>query len=205
MEDDGPRCGNINIILLGDMGVGKTSILMRFRDDKFSPTHIATIGIDYQTRKFRSFKNNIFSVHLWDTVGQERFRSIGHDYIKKADIILLCFDTTNTESFTNLRRWLGDIKKISKDHVITMIVGLKIDQISDRKISCKDGEEFAHSKKLKYREISAKTFSFTQIKDTIFQSLINKYQKLCDKYPDKIKQSKSSRIVLSESTSKCNC
>lgn len=208
MEDDGASGrGNIKVVLLGDMGVGKTSILMRFRDDKFSPTHIATIGIECQTRKFRSFRNNIFTIQLWDTVGQERFRSIGHSYIKTADIVLLCFDTTNKKSFDNLNGWLADIKKLGKDHIITMIVGLKIDQIRDRIITCEDGEKYARSKKLKYREISAKTYSFTQIKDTVFQSLINKYQKLCDKYPDKIKPALSSSVVLTDykSSSGCSC
>lgn len=206
MEDEGaPGRGHIKAVLLGDMGVGKTSILMRFRDDKFSPTHIATIGIECQTRKFRSFRNNIFTIQLWDTVGQERFRSIGHNYIKTADIVLLCFDTTNKKSFDNLNGWLADIKKIGKDRVIIMIIGLKIDQIRNRQITCEEGEKFARSKKLKYREISAKTYSFTQIKDTVFQSLINKYQKLCDKYPDKIKPSLTPSVVLSDSKHSTSC
>ena len=94
----------IKLLTLGDSLVGKTSIVMRYSDNKFADT-FATIGIDFKT-KFFTIKNQVVKVIIWDTAGQEKFRNIVNQYYKGADGVLLTYDITSRKTFNNVQEWI---------------------------------------------------------------------------------------------------
>ena len=90
----------VKILIMGDSGVGKTCLLLRFSEDVFSESHIPTIGIDFKT-KVAEIDQQSIKIQLWDTAGQERFRTITQSYYKGAMGVILAYDVTDQESFTN--------------------------------------------------------------------------------------------------------
>ena len=91
----------INLIILGDGSVGKTSMIKRYAEDKFQPNHMATLGLDFATKTVR-INDTDMQVKIWDTAGQERFRTLTESFYKQANGIIIAFDVTNEESFQNV-------------------------------------------------------------------------------------------------------
>ena len=88
----------IKVLIIGDQAVGKTCIMLRFSDDKFATSHIATIGIDFKVKMLQVNQKTI-KMQIWDTAGQERFRNIARTYYKGAQAVILAYDCTRRESF----------------------------------------------------------------------------------------------------------
>lgn len=148
----------LKVIVLGDSGVGKTSILNRFVKQEFSQSYRATVGADFLFKEF-SVDNKEISLQLWDTAGQERFQSLGNAFYRGTDCCLLVFDLTNTESFENIVAWKKEFLERSgneNSNFPIILVGNKCDLISDRKISNAKAREWADEDKLIYEEVSAK-------------------------------------------------
>ncbi|XP_054269986.1 ras-related protein Rab-37 isoform X3 [Macrosteles quadrilineatus] len=145
-------------ILLGDSGVGKTSLLVRFDTGQFQTgTFSATVGIGF-TNKVVSVDEAKVKLQIWDTAGQERFRSVTHAYYRDAHALLLLYDVTNKTSFDNIRAWLGEIREYAQDDVVIMLLGNKADcQSSERMIRKEDGERLAKEYSVTFMETSAKT------------------------------------------------
>ena len=101
---------NYKIVIIGDINVGKTSILSRFRYGSFEPAYMPTLGIDFFTKNL-FYEDKTIRLILWDTAGQERFRSLIPSYLKNADCIIIVFDITSKESFNSLNHWLNDAKE----------------------------------------------------------------------------------------------
>jgi small GTP-binding protein len=113
----------VKVMLLGDSGVGKTCILMQFRDGLFlSGNFISTVGIDFRNKVVTVDQTRV-KLQIWDTAGQERFRSVTHAYYRDAHALLLLYDVTNKTSFDNIRAWLSEIREYAQDDVVIMLLG----------------------------------------------------------------------------------
>ena len=148
------------IMLLGDSSVGKTAFILRFCDGKFDDDTITTIGLDTKT-KFVSHKDKKIQLQIWDTAGEERFRSIAKSCYKGADGILLMYDVSNIGSFKHIKNWITDIENnitVPKDKLALIIIGNKSDLPEEKKqVDNKDREDFENKYKYKIIEASAKT------------------------------------------------
>lgn len=145
----------VKSIIVGDSGVGKSSLLYRFTDQDWNPHYIATIGVDF---KVLTFERNakVVKLQLWDTAGQERFRTITHSYYRGAHGIMLVFDVTNMESFDHVHEWMNDVRKFGIEGAPMVLVGNKADCESKRVVSRDMGESLAHQLNCKYFETSAR-------------------------------------------------
>lgn len=146
------------VVLIGDSGVGKSSILLRFTDDTFNPEQQSTIGVDFKVKQINIDDKDI-KLTIWDTAGQERFRTLTSSYYRGAQGIALVFDVTRRDSFDYLPHWLKEVCVYSPgsgENVVKILVGNKID-CADRVVSRREGETWARSKGMMYLECSAKT------------------------------------------------
>jgi len=163
------------LLLIGDSGVGKTSVLFRFSDDAFNSTFISTIGIDFKIRTIELGDKKI-KLQIWDTAGQERFRTITTAYYRGAMGILLVYDITNEKSFENIKTWIKNIEQHASADVEKMILGNKCDMEDKRKISTAQGEQLAKEYNVKFMETSAMNRTnveraFTEIASDIKQKM----------------------------------
>ena len=147
---------NYKIVVLGDINVGKTSILSRFRYGSFEPAYMPTLGIDFFSKNL-FYEDKTIRLILWDTAGQERFRSLIPSYLKNADCIIIIYDVTNKESFYSLNHWLRSAKDNTVDGTIFIICGNKIDLKEKRIVSNEEINEFIQKNDLIYVECSAQS------------------------------------------------
>ncbi|XP_052121008.1 ras-related protein Rab-37 [Frankliniella occidentalis] len=144
------------VMLLGDSGVGKTCLLVRFQNGYFlSGNFISTVGVDFRN-KLVTVDGVKVKLQIWDTAGQERFRSVTHAYYRDAHALLLLYDVTNKASFDNIRAWLGEIREYAQDDVVIMLLGNKAD-CNERIVRREDGERLAREYNVAFMETSAKT------------------------------------------------
>ncbi|XP_061167334.1 ras-related protein Rab-37-like isoform X6 [Saccostrea echinata] len=144
-------------ILVGDSGVGKTSLLVQFDQGKFQAgSFSATVGIGF-TNKVVDVDGTKVKLQIWDTAGQERFRSITRAYYRDANALLLLYDVSNKASFDNIRAWLGEINEYAQEDVVIMLLGNKADMTTERVIRTEDGERLANEYNVAFMETSAKT------------------------------------------------
>ncbi|XP_073944247.1 RAS oncogene family member Rab26 isoform X3 [Choristoneura fumiferana] len=145
------------VMLLGDSGVGKTCMLVRFRDGTFlAGNYISTVGIDFRN-KVVTVDGIKVKLQIWDTAGQERFRSVTHAYYRDAHALLLLYDVTNKTSFDNIRAWLGEIREYAQDDVVIMLLGNKSDSGLERAVRREEGLRLAREYQVAFMETSAKT------------------------------------------------
>ena len=144
---------NLKILLVGDSSVGKTTLLLKYVDGKFSDSHITTIGVEYKDKPIILNNRNI-NLQIWDTSGQERYRSITKNFYRNADGILFVFDVTREDTFAHIKDWLISSDECDKDFK-KIIVGNKIDL--ERVVSKEKIENFGKAKNMKCYEVSAKT------------------------------------------------
>ncbi|XP_050666626.1 ras-related protein Rab-37 isoform X1 [Leptidea sinapis] len=145
------------VMLLGDSGVGKTCMLVRFRDGTFlAGNYISTVGIDFRN-KVVTVDSVKVKLQIWDTAGQERFRSVTHAYYRDAHALLLLYDVTNKTSFDNIRAWLGEIREYAQDDVVIMLLGNKSDSGLERAVRREEGQRLAREYQVAFMETSAKT------------------------------------------------
>ncbi|XP_010543445.1 PREDICTED: ras-related protein RABE1d-like isoform X3 [Tarenaya hassleriana] len=147
----------IKLLLIGDSGVGKSCLLLRFSDDTFTTSFITTIGIDFKIRTVELDGKRI-KLQIWDTAGQERFRTITTAYYRGAMGILLVYDVTDESSFNNIRNWMKNIEQHASDNVDKILVGNKADMDeSKRAVPTAKGQALADEYGIKFFETSAKT------------------------------------------------
>jgi Ras-related protein Rab-8A len=145
----------IKFIIIGDSSTGKSSLLIRFTDNKFSPSFITTIGIDFR-QKVIQLNNQPITLQVWDTAGCERFRSITSAYYRGAQVVLLVFDVGSAQSFANVKGWLNSINEQVSDAALVWLVGNKCD-LEERAVTKDQAKELAASFKISYTETSART------------------------------------------------
>jgi len=143
------------ILLIGDSGVGKSCLLLRFADDSWTDSHISTIGVDFKIKTLNC-DGKVIKLQIWDTAGQERFRTITSSYYRGAQGIILVFDCTDMESFNNVKQWLGEIDRYACENVNKLLVGNKTDLVQGRVVEKTVASDFAVSMNIPYIETSAK-------------------------------------------------
>ena len=185
VEDEPPL---YKILLLGDSTVGKTCFLLRYTDDTFLDLHMATIGLDYRLKTMILDDQRIVKVQLWDTAGQDKFRAITRNYYKGARGIILIYDVTNIKSYENIKKWINEIKEEISEEVTIVLVGNKIDNEGERKISKEQGEKLANDYNVAFFETSAKTGQ--GINESVFYLV----QKIVDADPEVKKRGKNLKI-----------
>ncbi|XP_008049503.1 ras-related protein Rab-26 [Carlito syrichta] len=162
------------VMLVGDSGVGKTCLLMRFKDGAFlAGTFISTVGIDFRN-KVLDVDGMKVKLQMWDTAGQERFRSVTHAYYRDAHALLLLYDVTNKASFDNIQAWLTEIHDYAQHDVVLMLLANKVDSAHEPAVKREDGEKLAKEYGLPFMETSAKTglnvdLAFTAIAKELMQ------------------------------------
>ncbi|NXP52594.1 RAB44 protein, partial [Heliornis fulica] len=143
-----------NVLFIGDSHVGKTSFLYRLHTDTFNPHLTATVGLDYQIKTL-VVDNKCYVLRLWDSAGQERYRSITKQFFRKADGVALMYDITSECSFSGVRFWLSSIQEGAEDGVSILLLGNKTDCAAERRVPTEEGERLAKEHQLMFYECSA--------------------------------------------------
>ena len=145
------------LVIIGDSGVGKSCILLRFADDTFTDNYYSTIGVDFRF-KCVDIGERKCKLQIWDTAGQERFKTVTSAYYRGADGIIIVFDQTDQESFNNIQNWIDDISKYSTEEPAKLIIANKDDIPNERKIiKMEDISELEKKTGLEVIKTSAKT------------------------------------------------
>ena len=144
------------LLLIGDSGVGKSCLLLRFADDTYTESYISTIGVDFKIRTIE-LDGKTIKLQIWDTAGQERFRTITSSYYRGAHGIIVVYDVTDIESFNNVKQWLHEIDRYACENVNKLLVGNKSDLAAKRQVTTEQAKEFADSLGIEFLETSAKT------------------------------------------------
>ena len=173
----------IKLLTLGDTEVGKTSIVLRYSDDKFHQNKISTIGVDFKVKMITKGNEKI-KISIYDTAGQERFKNIVKHYYKGANGILLIYDISKRITFEKLQFWFDDLKENSDiDNLFIYLVGNKNDKKEEREVTFEEGNKFAKEKNLPFIEVSAKTGeNINQLFDDMIKGTILKIVNFDKKY-----------------------
>ena len=145
------------VLLLGDSTVGKTCILLKYTDKIFQETHMMTIGLDYRLKTMTLQSGKEVKLQIWDTAGQDRFRSITKNYYKGLHGIILIYDVTSLKTFENVKSWVSQIHEEISDKVVIYLVGNKIDMDDERKVQTEEGQKLAEELGVPFVETSAKS------------------------------------------------
>jgi small GTP-binding protein len=143
------------LIIIGDTNTGKSCLLQRFADDSYNNEFISTIGVDFKVKTI-TINDKMIKTQIWDTAGQDRFRSITNSYYRGAHGIIISYDITNKQSFVNIERWMRNVKDFVSDNAVKILIGTKSDLEEKRKVSKKELEDLANELDMKYIETSAK-------------------------------------------------
>jgi len=143
------------LLLIGDSGVGKSCLLLRFADDTYTDSYISTIGVDFKIRTV-DLDTKTIKLQIWDTAGQERFRTITSSYYRGAHGIIIVYDITDKESFDNVRQWLFEIDRYASENVCKLLVGNKSDLTNKRAVEYEQAKTFADELNIPFLETSAK-------------------------------------------------
>ncbi|CAF0712274.1 unnamed protein product [Brachionus calyciflorus] len=160
------------VVIIGDSGVGKTNLLLRYTKDQYSSILPSTIGIDF------SFKNveidsKIIRAHVWDTAGQDKFMSLASSYYHGVAIALLVYDITNLKSYQNVSKWLDELRKYADDTIIITLVGNKSDLEHLREVDTLVAKQYAIENNFSFIETSA--FDSTNVEIAFKNALTDAY------------------------------
>ena len=143
------------LLLIGDSGVGKSCLLLRFADDTYTESYISTIGVDFKIRTIE-LDGKTIKLQVWDTAGQERFRTITSSYYRGAHGIIVVFDVTDQESFNNVKQWLQEIDRYACENVDKLLVGNKCDLTDKKVVEYTSAKAYADQLGISFLETSAK-------------------------------------------------
>ena len=145
----------LKLLIIGDSAVGKTSMLLKYTDNFFPESHLATIGVEFKTKDIQYNGYNI-NLQVWDTAGQERFKSITKSFFRNANGIIFVYDITQKNSFKNVKDWIKD-SEANDTGFKRILVGNKIDLQNKRQVKLNEVKDWADKKNLEVIEASAKT------------------------------------------------
>ena len=173
----------IKVILLGESFVGKTSLINISTGEKFSNTENTTFNANYRPRKFK-YKEEQYIFNLWDTIGQEKYRSLTKMFFNDSQIVILVYDISVKKTFEQLNFWYDQVvESLGKNKFMLAIVGNKKDLFKEEQVKEEEGKKFAEEKNAKFILSSAKSdpLSFNQFLDSIFGEYIENNKVLLDK------------------------
>ena len=154
------------IIFTGDIAVGKTSIISVLMGQKFSAEYEASIGVDFFSKTMK-YKGKIIKLQIWDSAGQEKFRSLIPNYIRGSSLVFIVYDISNRKSFENLSNWIDFVNNIENSNIV--IVGNKSDLKDTREVTLEEGQKFCEEKNVEFFEVSAK--EGTNLNKMLFNSV----------------------------------
>ena len=153
----------LKFVIIGDSGVGKSNILLRYIYNSFSEEFKTTVGVEFGAKNIEMDKK-IYRIQIWDTAGQENFRSIARAYYKNSVCACVVYDISNHSSFEDIQVWIDDCTKQTAKSVLLFLIGNKTDLNDKREVSYEEGEAYAKSHKMMFIETSAKTgFNINEI------------------------------------------
>ena len=172
-EEDETEYSTCKIVLLGEAGVGKTSIIMRYTSNTFSDVLMSTTGASFATKKISINDENKIKLQIWDTAGQERFRSLAKIFYQNASAAILVYDITRRDSFDNLKSfWIKEIKDNAISGIILALVGNKSDCYENETVSIDEGKNLAKEINAIFRTTSAR---LSHGIDDLFLSVAKKF------------------------------
>ena len=154
------------IIFTGDISVGKTSIINVLMGQKFINEYEASIGVDFFSKTIK-YKGKIIKLQIWDSAGQEKFRSLIPNYIRGASLVFIVYDISNRKTFENLQSWIDFVNNIENSNIV--IVANKIDLEDKRVVTTEEGQKFCNEKNYEFFEVSAK--DDTNLNNMLFNSV----------------------------------
>ena len=185
-DDDIPSC---KITLIGDSGVGKSSIIGRFITGFFNEEMNSTLGLNYSQKLYEKNGKKI-SLNLWDTAGQEKFRSLGNNFYKDSFIIIIVYDICNKASFQSIKEvWYPDIQRFGEKVNIIALVGNKKDKYEEEEVPEEEAKSYAKEIEANFFLVSANNGDGIEY---MFQSLADNFFDI--KFIKKIDEAKESRI-----------
>ena len=195
-------------ILLGNVAVGKTSLLNRFLVNKFTNEYASSIGVEFKLKSMPIDDNTTVDLQIWDTCGQEKFRTLTRQYYREANAVILVFDLTSKSSFQDVETWIMDVKQHGPKECLLVLVGNKCDLKNQRVITFEEGIELAKKHNMDYIEVSAKYgYNIKFVFDILCRSLVKNIEDgICYGNFDKFDKRRSSSLVVipgKENKSKC--
>lgn len=142
------------VLVVGDSGVGKSSLILRYVENEFIEHHLESIAIEVKQKSIE-LEGKTLEMELWDTMGIERYRPIVESYFKETQSIILVYACDNRESFDNLEGWLKQIDQLAEKRACKMLIGNKYDS-KDRTVSYDEGKKLAEAHRMDFFEVSAK-------------------------------------------------
>ena len=146
----------LKYILIGNSGIGKSSLAWRYKYEYFQEFFNSTVGVDVQVKHYDIFNTHI-QILLWDTAGQERFHSISSAFYRDSIAVFLCFDHTDRKSFEDLPKWLDMMLDQLPEYYHITLIGLKSDLKDQYKVSELEAKTFAKKHQMEFYSVSAKT------------------------------------------------
>lgn len=146
---------NFKVVLLGEGAVGKSSLMLRYVENKFNPRHISTIQASFLSKRI-SVDDSQVDLNIWDTAGQEKFHALGPIYYRDSHGALLIYDITDQHSFEKVKLWVKELRRMLGESVILFIVGNKTDLVRDRNVDRDAAVEYSKSVGAEHCETSAK-------------------------------------------------
>jgi Ras-related protein Rab-1A len=170
------------LVIVGNSGVGKSSLLMRYSDDTFNDTYLATIGVDFKFKTV-SLDGKKIKMQIWDTAGQERFRTITSAYYKGADAIVMVYDCSHHPSFDDIDNfWINEVESYADKDVEILLLGNKCDLKSEKAVEERTAKDYGQKKNMEFFEVSAKTA------DSVHEAFNVVARKLIEKKKAKIRE-----------------
>ena len=145
----------LKYIIIGDAAVGKSNLLLRYAHGQFKPEYQLTIGVEFGAKNIQ-INNKVFRIQIWDTAGQENFRSITRAYYKNSVCALVVYDISSRDSFNNVSTWIEDCKNQSPKTIFMVLVGNKCDLNDKRQVTAEEGKDLADRNEMLFFETSAK-------------------------------------------------
>eukprot|EP01032_Pedospumella_encystans_P009979 gene9979-11695_t len=162
-----------SLLLIGDSDVGKTSVLTKYVNGGFNDSFDSTIGIDFKVKTVKMHGKNI-KLRIWDTAGQEKFRTITNSYYRGSHGVIVCYSIVKRDSFHSVRKWLNQVEQFGNDSVIVSIIGCKCD-MGPREVSYEEGERLATESNCSFHEVSGKVGTNV---DVVFDEMLDQLHKI---------------------------
>ena len=198
----------LKILLIGNSGVGKSCLLMRYVENNFTTNFFNTIGVDFKMKTIQMQDKEV-KLQIWDTAGQERFRTITCNYYRGAHGVVIVYDITDRDSFESVKNWMVEIDKYAQENVNKLLIGNKCDLTSKRQVAHEEGAELAKQLRIEFLETSAKEVTnvenlFKNMAESILTRITHQAGNNSDENEGNL-NIRSGRREPTNTNSGCNC